>query len=171
MTDFETPRAILTTDDTAGFHCGEPTLDLWLRQTALRNEKVGASRTFVSIHSPTRRVAGYFCLSASSITPTSAPGALARNMPDPIPVVLLGRLAVDKDFSGQGVGSSLLQYAVLQAARAADIVGARTIVVQALTDSAASFYRKFGFSPFPDSPDLQYFLLKNVNRALKAFEL
>ncbi|MFD4421936.1 GNAT family N-acetyltransferase [Agromyces sp. NPDC058484] len=125
-------------------------LDNWLLRFASRKERTGASRTMVSV---TRegRIAGYYSLSASSLVREDAPSVLARNQPDPIPVILIGRLAVDHAFSGAGLGASLLQHAVLQAIRAAEIIGMRAILVHALTEDVVTFYERFGFQRFPGS--------------------
>ena len=109
MTSLSRPRPISAGDDCATFDCGEPALDEWVRSRALKNEKTGASRTFVSVDTESGLVSGYYCLSASSLTHYEATSHLRRNMPEPIPVVLIGRLAVDTRFNGMGLGVSLLQ--------------------------------------------------------------
>jgi predicted GNAT family N-acyltransferase len=98
----------------ATFDCGAPSLDYWLRSRALKNETTGASRTFVSVDSENRAVAGYDCLSASSLRLEDASGSVRRTMRDPIPVILIGRLAVDQKVKGKGLGVSLLQHALLK---------------------------------------------------------
>lgn len=167
MSEFQAPRAISPDDVLDEFDCGEPTLNSWLTRSAMRNETAGASRTLVSIHSETGRVAGFYCLSANSIVRDEAPGALARNMPNPIPLVLLGGLGVDKEYAGKGLGLSLLRHALVQALRAAETLGIRAIVVWALNDSAANFYERFGFSPFPESEHLLYLLVNDAWRTLE----
>ena len=127
------------------FDCGAESLNDWLRTRALKNETTGASRTFVSIDSVTDAVAGYYCLSASSLLLEDAPGSVRRNMPDPIPVILIGRLAVDQAHKGKGLGASLLQHALLKGLEASRIVGARAFIVDALNEDAERFYSRFGF--------------------------
>lgn len=130
------------------FVCGTDPLDSWLHRKARRNETAGDSRTFVSC--PTtdrRRVVGFYSLAASSVALAAAPGAVRRNMPDPIPVVLLGRLAVAQDHQGVGLGAGLLPDAVRRVVGVADTVGIRALLVHAIDDAAASFYRRFGFVP------------------------
>ncbi|MFZ2965098.1 MAG: GNAT family N-acetyltransferase [Rhodoglobus sp.] len=141
------------------FDCGAASLNDWLRTRALKNETTGASRTFVSIDSETDAVAGYYCLSASSLLIDDAPGSVRRNMPDPIPVILIGRLAVDERFKGHGLGASLLQHAVLKGLEASRIVGARAFIVDALDDEAERFYSKFGFALMPPASKRAMYLL------------
>lgn len=150
MSTYRTPRPLKAGDIISEFECGHEPLDRWLRGWARHNQVSGASRTFVSVTSDTEHVAGFYCLSASSLVRAEAPGALSRNMPDPIPVVLIGRLAVDRRHAGKGLGGSLLQHAVLQSVRVAETIGMRAIIVHAKDDRAAAFYERFGFSPFPD---------------------
>lgn len=111
----------------------------------------GASRTFVSVESDSGLVAGYYCLSASSLAHDEATPRLRRNMPDPIPVILIGRLAVDERFTGSGLGASLIQDAVVKGVEASRLIGARALLVHAISESAENFYRKFGFALVPDS--------------------
>ena len=95
---------------------------------------------------------GYYALSAGAIAHTHTPGRIKRNMPDPIPVVVLGRLAVDKAFHGKGVGMGLLRDAVLRTLQAAEIAGIRAILVHAISESAKRFYEKYGFVASPVDP-------------------
>tara|TARA_R110002124_G_C8799937_1_gene502332 strand:+ start:442 stop:933 length:492 start_codon:yes stop_codon:yes gene_type:complete len=129
------------------FDSGAPALDDWLRRRALKNERNGASRTYVVCEGD--RVAGYYCLATGAVTHVAAPGPLRRNMPEPIPVMLLGRLAVDRGWQGQGVGRGLLKDALLRTLRAARIAGIRALLVHAIDAEAAAFYRHHGFSPSP----------------------
>lgn len=159
MSTFSSPRSLAAGDRFVTFDCGEPSLNEWLRSRALKNESVGASRTFVSIDKSSGDVAGYYCLSAGSLALENSPGRLRRNMPDPVPILLIGRLAVDVRFTGVGLGTSLLQNAVLKGVEASRIVGARSFVVDALNDDAARFYRAFGFEPMPPAAKRAIFLL------------
>lgn len=156
---FRAPRALVATDSTAQFDCGAASLNDWLRNRALKNEQTGASRTFVSISSDDNIVAGYYCLSASSLLLDDAPSSIRRNMPDPIPVILIGRLAVDRRFAGQGLGASLLQHAVIKGIEASRIIGARALIVDAFDDAAEAFYAKFGFTRMPPSSKRAMYLL------------
>lgn len=165
------PRPLLSTDDVSTFDCGAASLNDWLRTRALKNETTGASRTFVSIDSETSVVAGYYCLSASSLLLEGTPGSVRRNMPDPIPVILIGRLAVDQAFKGMGLGASLLQHALLKGLEASRIVGARAFIVDALDDDAERFYSKFGFALMPPaSKRAMYLLVKDAESTIKQSE-
>lgn len=139
-------------------------LDRWLKAWARHNEAAGGSRSYVSVTDDTGHVAGYYCLSASSIARSEAPGSLARNMSDPIPVALLGRLAVDRRHAGVGLGSSLLQDAVLRAIQASETLGIRALVVDAIDDTVVPFSERFGFRRFPG---LRRILYLRIADALK----
>jgi len=160
------PRSIQADDNCANFDCGESALDEWVRSRALTNEKTGASRTFVSVDSGSGVVAGYYCLSASSLARSDATSNLRRNMPDPIPVILIGRLAVDRGFQGRGLGVSLLQDAILKGVDASRIVGARAIVVYAISESAEKFYAKFGFTRVPGSERVMYITMADAEATI-----
>lgn len=129
------------------FDCGVVLLDDWLKRRARRNEGDGASRTFVSCVDT--RVIGYYCLAAGSVLHAASVGRVRRNMPDPVPVVLLGRLAVDHGWHGKGIGGDLLRDAVLRVLAAAKSVGVRAILVHAISARAKAFYETHGFRPSP----------------------
>lgn len=133
-----------------GFDSGHDTLDEWLRRRARANQVSGASRTYVVADG--ERVAGYYCLVSGALAASDAPGALRRNMPDPIPMAILGRLAVDRSWQGKGLGAALLQDAVLRSAQAAHIVGIRGLLVHAISDEAKAFYEHYGFTAAPRTP-------------------
>jgi GNAT superfamily N-acetyltransferase len=137
------PGLLTAAHDVSAFNCGVPPLDEWLKKRALANQGVGASRTYVVCRGQT--VVGYYALAASEVTHAEAPGRIKRNMPDPIPMMLLGRLAVDRSAQSQGLGAALLKDAVLRVVQAAHIVGIRGILVDAVDDNARAFYEKFGF--------------------------
>ena len=153
MPRYHRPRPIQTGDIASEFDCGIDVLDRWLKVWARHNEAAGGSRSYVSVTEDTKHVAGYYCLSASSIARADAPVPLARNMPDPIPVALLGRLAVDRRHAGVGLGASLLQDAVLRAIQASEALGIRALVVNAIDESVVPFYERFGFRRFPDGSE------------------
>lgn len=132
------------------FACGIDSLDQWLKHRALKNQATGASRTFVACDS--QRVLAYYALASSAVTVDAAPGRFRRNMPDPIPVVVLGRLAVDRALHGQGVGRALVRDACLRVLQAADAIGIRGLLVHALSDSAREFYERIGFDTSPLDP-------------------
>ena len=158
MPQYHRPRPLAVGDVVSEFDCGIEVLDRWLRGWARHNEAAGGSRTYVSVATGTDRVAGYYCLSASSIVRSEAPGAVARSMPDPIPVALLGRLAVDRRDAGAGLGASLLQDAVRRAIQASETLGMRALIVNAKDDDVVPFYERFGFRRFPDGSERILFL-------------
>lgn len=138
------PPTRLTSDHhLAGFNSGEPTLDNWLLNRALKNEEAGASRTYVVCSDA--RVVAYYCLAAGAVQHADAPAKIRRNMPDPIPVMLMGRFAVDVSVQGRGLGRALLKDAILRTLNAAEIAGLRALLVHALDERAAAFYKHNGF--------------------------
>lgn len=139
------PEPLSSAHQLAEFVSGETVLDDWLRQKGLKNQTLGAARTFVVCKTGTRQVAGFYSLATGSINHVEATGSLRRNMPDPIPVIILARLAVDVSFREQGLGADLLHDAVLRCYRVAENIGVRAIMVHALTEEAKSFYLHHGF--------------------------
>lgn len=129
------------------FHCGESALDEWLRNRALKNQSLGAARTFVVCKEQSPKVVGFYSLATGSVTHAVATGGLRRNMPDPIPVIILARLAVDMSFHGKGLGADLLHDAILRITRVAESIGVRAVMVHALSDTAKQFYLHHGFTP------------------------
>jgi GNAT superfamily N-acetyltransferase len=125
-------------------------LDTWLTQRALRNQASGASRTFVVCDA--RRVVAYYALASSAVASDLATGRLRRNMPDPIPVVVLARLAVDQSYQGLGLGRALMQDAGRRVLNAADAIGIRGLLVHALDEPAKEFYARLGFDSSPLDP-------------------
>ena len=158
------PRPIRPEDDLSQFDSGRAVLDDWLRQRAMRNESAGASRTYVVCDGS--RVVGYYCLASGSVESRGTPGRVRRNMPDPIPVMLMGRLAVDRTQQGTGLGRALLKDAVLRTLTAAEIGGVRALLVHALDASAAAFYRHNGFLASPLDPFVLMLPLDTARRAL-----
>jgi predicted N-acetyltransferase YhbS len=131
----------------AEFASGNAELDRWLKDRALANEVTGASRTYVVCAAD--RVIGYYALATGGIGHTRAPGRVRRNMPDPLPVMIIGRLAVDHAWQRQGIGTALLRDAVARIVQAAEIAGIRAIVVNAIDEEAKRFYLRHGFGVSP----------------------
>ena len=156
------PSPLTAEHDIAPFQSGEPVLDDWLRRRALANQASGASRTYVVAED--RRVIGYYALAVGAVTTAEAPGNVRRNMPEPIPVMVLGRLAVDREWHGRGLGFDLLRDAVLRTLHAAEIAGIRALLVHALHERAGAFYEHAGFRTSPLRP-LTYFLTLAEARA------
>jgi GNAT superfamily N-acetyltransferase len=144
------PSPLSEAHDRTQFDSGSPQLDSWLRERALRNQGTGASRTYVACEEA--RIVAFYSLANGAVAHREAPGKLKRNMPDPIPVMVLGRLAVDRAFQGRGLGKALLKDAILRTLQAADIAGIRAILVHAKDDNAKRFYERFGFRASPASP-------------------
>jgi GNAT superfamily N-acetyltransferase len=159
------PELLAENHDLTGFDSGEPSLDDWLRRRALANQASGASRTFVACED--NRVAGYYALASGAVTVAAVPGKFKRNMPNPIPVVLLGRLAVDREWQGKGVGRSLFRDAALRVSQAADVIGIRGIVVHALSEDARKFYLSLGFVECPGDPLVLVVTLGDLRDALR----
>lgn len=162
-----TPRPIEASDPCADFGCGETTLDNWVRLRAIKNEANGASRTFVSIDTQTGTVAGYYSISAGSLRHEDATAALRQNMPDPIPVILIGRLAVDKRYQNGGLGASLLKDALTRGMTAAETVGSRAFIVHAISERAQAFYERWGFALVPGSNRTMYLLMKDARETVR----
>ncbi|KAA0583385.1 GNAT family N-acetyltransferase [Azospirillum sp. B21] len=132
------------------FESGTPSLDNWLKRRAMANQASGASRTFVACASD--EIAGYYALASSAVAVAEAPGRFRRNMPDPIPVVVLARLAVSRTRQGQGLGRALFRDAALRVVQAADLIGVRGLIVHALSDEAKGFYLRLGLDTSPMDP-------------------
>ena len=126
-----------------GFECGTASLDEWLKRRARANQISGASRTYVVAEAT--RVVGYYCLASGALASGDAPGSIRRNMPDPVPMAVLGRLAVDCSWRGKGLGAALLQDAVIRTAQASGILGIRGLLAHALSVDAKAFYEHHGF--------------------------
>jgi GNAT superfamily N-acetyltransferase len=126
------------------FASGNPALDDWLRRRARPNQVSGASRTFVI--AVKHAVVGYYALASGAVISEVAPGRFRRNMPEPIPVAVLARLAVDRGYQGQGLGRALFRDSALRVTQAAHAIGIRGMVVHAVSEDAKRFYLGLGFS-------------------------
>lgn len=140
------PQPLEASHQLSEFNCGEPTLDDWLKRRALANHLNGASRTFVTTDAA-GRVWGYYALAAGAVSHQMATSAIRRNMPDPVPVMVLGRLAVDQQAQGNKLGAALLQDAVKRALAVSQNAGVRALLVHALGEQAKQFYEHYGFQP------------------------
>lgn len=130
------------------FRCSAPELTRWLLERAHQNQASGASRCFV-VCDEQQQVVGYYALAAGAISHEDAPGRIRRNMPDPVPIIVLGRLAVRVDRVGQGIGQGLLKDAVMRTLQTCEQVGARALLCHAIDESAKAFYLKHGFIASP----------------------
>jgi GNAT superfamily N-acetyltransferase len=147
----DAPQPLVATHLLDGFSCGEAILDEWLKRRAMLNQLNGASRTFV-VADQDRRVHGYYAMAAGAVSHHMATGSVRRNMPDPVPVMVLARLAVDQQAQGIRLGASLLQDAVNRAVMVSQNAGVRALPVQALHDRAKEFYLHYGFQESPLHP-------------------
>ena len=144
------PEPLTSEHALGGFDSGVPSLDDWLQRRALRNQNTGASRNFVLCDA--EQVVGYYALAASAVAPDAAPGRFRRNMPDPVPVIVLGRLAISRSHHGRGLGRSMFQDAARRVVQAADTIGVRGLLVHAISDEARAFYQQLGLDPSPIEP-------------------
>ncbi len=145
------PQPLNATHRIQDFSCGEPALDDWLKRRALVNQVSGASRTFV-VADKDGRVKGYYALAAGAVSHALSTGGVRRNMPDPVPVIVLARLAVSARAQGNRIGSAMLQDALGRAAVVAQNAGVRALLVHALHQQAKAFYEHYGFQPSPVDP-------------------
>jgi len=158
------PELFTAAHDASAFDCGLSSLGEWLKRRALANQGAGASRTYVVCRG--QAIVGYYALAAGGIEHAEAPGRVKRYMPDPVPMMVLARLAVDRSVQGQGLGAGLLKDAVLRVMQAADIVGVRGILVDAVDDTVRAFYERFGFRPSTTFPLKVMITLAEAQRML-----
>ena len=142
------------------FRSGLESLDHWLNYKAMHNDYADASRTYVVCED--KNVVAYYCLSTGSVGRNEMTGRLRRNMPDPIPVMILGRLAVDLAWQGHGIGAALLRDALLRTIQVSEIVGVKALLVHAISEQAADFYKKWGFDPSPINPKTLYLSIRQA---------
>jgi GNAT superfamily N-acetyltransferase len=146
------------------FYSGVAALDDWLRRRAMANQASGASRTFVVCE--TARVVGYYVLASGAVAAVTTQGRFRRNMPEPIPIVLLARLAVDQAWQGHGIGRALFRDAALRVTNAADAIGIRGILVHTVSAEAEEFYVKLGFEPSPTEPMTLMVTLADLRKSI-----
>jgi len=144
------PEPINETHEIELFDSGVAALDNWLKRRARGNQASGASRTYVVCEQ--NRVVAYYALAAGGVDIDAAPGRVRRNMPDPVPVSVLGRLAIERAYQKRGLGRALMQDASKRVLQAADLIGIRGIVVHAISEDAKAFYLALGFEVSPLQP-------------------
>jgi predicted N-acetyltransferase YhbS len=164
VSSLKSPEPLSDKHDFGQFSCGEASLDEWLTRRSRSNQASGASRTYVVCHET--RVVAFHALASGVIATENAPGRFKRNMPNPIPVAVLARLAVDRQWRGKGIGRALFRDAALRVSQAADAIGIRGIVVHAISLDAKKFYEALGFEASPQEPMTLRVTLTDVRAAL-----
>ena len=158
------PQPLSESHDLADFRSGNDALDDWLQRKARSSEKGGAARTLVLCDDD--KVIGFYSLSASSVEHVRVPGNVRRNMPSPIPVILLGQFAVHVDYQGKGIGKDLLADALKRAVKASAFIGARAVVLMAIDSKAKHFYEGYGFKTFSEEEPFMLYLRVSVIEAM-----
>jgi predicted N-acetyltransferase YhbS len=148
---------------TSQFSCGKPPLDDWLKFRALRSEGRSA-RTYVVCVA--EEVVGYYCIATGSVRIDELPKKLAGDMPSSVPVITLGRLAVNSGYQGLKIGKGLLKDALLRSLQISQQIGCRAVLVHAIDEDAASFYAAFGFVPYPDGSRTFFMPIKKIAAAI-----
>lgn len=148
------------------FQCSSPELARWLVNRARKNHRDGASKCFV-VCDDQQSVIGYYALAAGSVSHEIAPGNIKRNMPDPVPVAVLGRLAVHVDWAKQGIGRGLLKDAIQRTLQLAEQMGIRALLCHAIDEEAKAFYLKHGFVESPSDPMTVMLSLARLQEALR----
>jgi GNAT superfamily N-acetyltransferase len=159
---FSAPAPLTEHHNTESFDCGVDSLNQWLKRRALKNQITGGSRTFVVCEG--RRVLAYYALASGAVVADGVTGKFGRNMPDPIPVIVLARLAVDHSRHGKGWGRALIRDVAMRAVRAADLIGVRGLIVHALSAEAKGFYEQMGFEPSPLDPMMLQIVLADLGQ-------
>jgi len=139
-----TPQPLTAEHDVSTFACGKPALDTWLKTRALSNQQKGFTAVIV-VHDA-GRVVGYYGLAPTAVVPAVMPRSIRIGQPpDPIPCLLLGQLATDAAYAGQGIGTGLLKHALTRCVAAAGLIGGHALLVNAIDEEAAAFWRRRGF--------------------------
>ncbi len=168
MGEISPPRPLLESDDRALFDCGRESLNTWFRRHALNNHLSGASRVSVLCEGGT--IIGYVSLSAGQIERAYLPKPRQRNQPDPLPVTLLGQLAVDKKFQGRGHATSLMLFALRTALKASEVIGSIGVITHPLDDQLRELYAKWGFEDLPFDPH-RAMIVRMVDLRVNGFEV
>jgi GNAT superfamily N-acetyltransferase len=161
------PELLTARHDVTGFSCGQPALDHWLQTRALANQEKGF--TVVMVVHDAGRVVGYYGLAPTAVVAAVMPRSIRTGQPpDPIPCLLLGQLATDTAYAGRGIGTGLLKHALARCVTGARLIGGRALVVHALDDQAAVFWRRRGFLPSRDDPLTLFRSLADIAASLRA---
>lgn len=157
------PERLRSDHDVSAFDSGAPDLDDWLKRRALQNDASRASRTFVVTAGG--RVVGYYALATGAVSRERATGKVRRNMPEPVPVMVLARLAVDREHQGSGLGSALLRDALVRTLRVGEMAGIRAVLLHAVSEDAKGFYLHHGFAESPVDPMTLMITLADIEKA------
>jgi len=167
-TRFNPVQKLTPTHDVSAFDCGNPTLNHFLQRFALVNQKANSAQTYVSCEARTGCVAGFYSLALGSVEHAADTGRLGKGLAGhPVPVMILARLAVDRQFQSIGLGRALLKDALLRTAQAAEIAGIRAILVHAKDDTVRNWYLQWGFESSPADPFHLFLLVKDLLAMLK----
>lgn len=162
---YESVRKLAPADSTEGFDCGQPSLNQFLQRYALVNQKANSAQTYVCCLGG--EVVGFYSLAVGSVDPEDAPARVMKGLArHPVPVMILARLAVDRDHQGKGLGKTLLKDALLRTAQAADIAGIRCLLVHAKDEAARRWYESWEFEPSPTDPYHLFLMLKDLKALL-----
>jgi GNAT superfamily N-acetyltransferase len=161
------PELLSEAHDVSQFTCGKPALDNWLKTRALSNQAKGFT-VVMAVHEA-GRVVGYYGLSPTAVVPALMPRSIKTGQPpNPVPCLLLGQLAVDLGWAGHGIGMGLLRHALMRSAAGAQLIGGRALVVNALDEQAAAFWRSHGFLPSKDQPLTLFRSIPDIAASLAA---
>lgn len=151
------------------FSCGNATLDDWLKTRALSNQRRGF--TVVIVVHDRSRVVGYYGLAPTAVIPTALPRSIRTGQPpNPVPCLLLGQLAVDQQYAGKGIGTGLVRHALTRCVAAAELIGGRALIVNAIDADAAAFWRRRGFLPSRDDAMVLFRSIPDIVLSLRAAE-
>jgi GNAT superfamily N-acetyltransferase len=167
MNGYSPPRPLHPDDEVSQFSCGTASLDDYLRRRALANQAADLARCYVTLHQG-RVVAGYYALAAGAVLRRNMPGKLRKNSPEAIPVLVVGRLAVDPQHRGRGLGSGLVRDAVIRSVAASDIAGIKALIVHTQNEEAATFWRHHDFGPVPGNEAHLMLPIADARAALNA---
>lgn len=153
--------------DRAAFRCGEAALDRYLHERAMQDVRRRVARVYVARGDEPERIVGYYSLSAASFRRDDLPAAEAKRLPHyPVPAAILGRLAINRDQQGRGIGGQLLIDALRRVLAASGVLAVQALIVDAISDDAKAFYERYGFQPFRDQPRRLYLPLERIERSL-----
>ena len=162
---YERVRKLSAADSVEAFESGQPALDQFLQRYALVNQKANSAQTYVCCRGG--EVVGFYSLAVGGVNPEAAPArAMKRLARHPVPVMILARLAVDRDHQGKGLGKALLKDALLRTAQAADIAGIRCLLVHGKDEAARQWYESWEFEPSPTDPYHLFLMLKDLKALL-----